>query len=135
VQADDQLEASTQAHPEGVGLKGPSSSCLHPPSSLAPPPPVTRQPPRARLPTALSATALAPLSATRASSGPATSPGAAAAGATPERWGHDCYPRTFPCWLGGTSTGVRGAGGARQRGAVRGCRGGTCHPVLSVSGH
>lgn len=91
MQAGDQLEASTQAQPEGVWLKGPSSSCLHPPSPR--PARVTRQPPRARLPTALSAAALAPRSATRASAGPATSPGAAAVGATPERWDHDCHPR------------------------------------------
>lgn len=108
MQADDQLEASTQAQPEGVGLKGPSSSCLHPPS----PPPRTGDAPAPACapPTSLSAAALAPRSATRASAGPATSPGAAAAGATPERWGHDCHPWPFPCWLGGTSTGCPRSG-------------------------
>lgn len=107
MQADDQLEASTQAQPEGVGLKGPSSSCLHPPSSLAPPrtgdaptpacaPP--HRPLRCRARSALChPRVLWPRNFTRR--------GAAAAGATPECWGHDCYPWPFPCWLGGTSTG------------------------------
>lgn len=121
--ADDQQEASTQAQPEGVGLKGPSSSCLHPALLLFPPragdaPAPACAPPRRPLRRRARSTLR-----DRASARPATSPGAAAAGATPERWGHDCHSRPFPCRLK-----ERASSGCPRSQRCRAARGGAWVP-------